>query len=178
MNRLRRKVHFNVFRKTRRRFQRWRHWIWEMWSNEQGRKNIRKRWNFKRRYSLVNFTNILRAAFAPISFGEKNTNLALSREKLLKIFLYKKAACKMLVKLTPGQRWWRFKKESWKWFEVGWNREGENQWTRCLFHHSFKSWQLQKDRPHLEIRSIFLEQSPTQKVDDFKLRCHFNLDQL
>ena len=40
----------------------------------------------------VNFTNILQAAFVPISFCQKNTNQSCK---------YKKAACKMLMKLTP-----------------------------------------------------------------------------
>ena len=49
----------------------------------------------------VNFTNILRAAFAPISFHQMNTNLSRKCKKLLERLLYKKAACKMLVELSP-----------------------------------------------------------------------------
>ena len=50
----------------------------------------------------VNFTNILRAAFAPISLRRKITNLNVSTEKLLKTLSYEKAARKLLVKLTIG----------------------------------------------------------------------------
>ena len=49
-----------------------------------------------------NLTNILQAAFVPISVCQKNTNRTLSREKLLKMLSYEKAARKMLVKLTPS----------------------------------------------------------------------------
>jgi len=56
---------------------------------------------------MVDFTNILRVAFAAISFCQKITNTnckykkAKSTEKLLKTFWNKKAVCEMLVKLTP-----------------------------------------------------------------------------
>ena len=60
---------------------------------------------------VANFTNILQAAFAPISFLQKNTNLAIGREKLLKMLLYEKAPHKMLVKLTPGHFERNFEKE-------------------------------------------------------------------
>ena len=48
----------------------------------------------------VNFTNILRAAFSPISFCQKIQTYAVGTKKLLKRLSYKKAAHKMLVKLT------------------------------------------------------------------------------
>jgi hypothetical protein len=47
----------------------------------------------------VNFTNILRAAFAPKTFRPKITN---PNCKLHKNVSYKKAPCKILVKLTPN----------------------------------------------------------------------------
>jgi hypothetical protein len=53
-------------------------------------------------YPGVNFTNILCAAFAPKSFRQKITNPNVSTKKLCKKLLYKKAARKILVKLTPG----------------------------------------------------------------------------
>ena len=53
-------------------------------------------------HPAVNFTNILRAAFVPISFRQKNAILS-GTKKLLKRLLYKTAARKMLVKLTAGQ---------------------------------------------------------------------------
>ncbi len=49
----------------------------------------------------VNFTDILRAAFAPIFFCKKithpNCNSKCYSEKLCKTFLFEKAACKMLA---------------------------------------------------------------------------------
>jgi len=45
---------------------------------------------------VVNFINILRAAFAPILQSQ-----IVIREKLLKTLLYKKIKRKMLLKLTP-----------------------------------------------------------------------------
>ena len=48
----------------------------------------------------VNFTNILRAAFAPISLRRKIINLSLKYKKLLERLSYKKFVHKMLVKLT------------------------------------------------------------------------------
>jgi len=53
---------------------------------------------------VVNFTNILQAAFAPIFFCHKITNPKI-REKLHQTLLYDKADRKMLVKLTPGMDW-------------------------------------------------------------------------
>jgi len=46
----------------------------------------------------VNFTNILRAGFAPIFFLKKLQSQIVSRKKLHKTLSYKKAAHKMLVK--------------------------------------------------------------------------------
>jgi len=52
---------------------------------------------------LVNFTNILQAAFfLPISFQKKLQTLNVSIEELHKTLLDKKAASKMLMNLTPG----------------------------------------------------------------------------
>ena len=51
--------------------------------------------------TVVNFTNILRADFALISFRQKIQTQTVITEKLHKIFAYKKAVRKMLVKLTP-----------------------------------------------------------------------------
>jgi len=50
---------------------------------------------------VANSTNILQAALAPIFFHQKLQIQTVRREKARKILLYKKAACKMLVKLTP-----------------------------------------------------------------------------
>jgi len=47
----------------------------------------------------VNFIKILRAHFFVQKFIQSQT---LSREKLLKRVSYKKCACKMLMKFTPG----------------------------------------------------------------------------
>ena len=62
-----------------------------------------KKSNGWRSREVVNFTNILRATFAPISFQQKNTNLSRkSTKELHKTFLYEKDAPKTLVKLTQG----------------------------------------------------------------------------
>jgi len=50
---------------------------------------------------VVNFINILRAAFAPIFWRQKISNLTVTTEKLPQILLYKKVAHKTLMKLTP-----------------------------------------------------------------------------
>ncbi len=49
-------------------------------------------------HTIVNFTNILRAAFMPIFLF-----LKYKHKKLQAKFLYSKAVRKMLVKLTPGR---------------------------------------------------------------------------
>jgi hypothetical protein len=49
----------------------------------------------------ANFTNILRAAFASIFLGQISTNLKYTNKLLAKLS-FKKAARKMLVKLTPS----------------------------------------------------------------------------
>jgi len=49
----------------------------------------------------INFTNIVRAAFAPIFFQKKLRSQTLTGEILQNTFFTKKAAHKMLVKLTP-----------------------------------------------------------------------------
>jgi hypothetical protein len=51
----------------------------------------------------VNFTNNIRAAFAPIFLRKKSTNLKSKYKKFCAKLLYVKAARKMLVKLTPGE---------------------------------------------------------------------------
>jgi len=51
-------------------------------------------------WPLVNFTNILWAAFELIFLRQKLQGKTVIREKLRKAILYKKGACKMLVKLT------------------------------------------------------------------------------
>ena len=51
---------------------------------------------------VVNFTNILSAAFAPISLHQKVQTWNVSTAKLLKRLSYKKDACRMLVKLIRG----------------------------------------------------------------------------
>jgi len=48
----------------------------------------------------VNFINILRAAFAPNSFGKKLQSQTVTREKLPKTLSYRKGTHKMLMKLT------------------------------------------------------------------------------
>jgi len=50
---------------------------------------------------VVNFINILQAAFAPIFFSKKFQNHTVTSEKLRKRLLYKEAARKMLMKLSP-----------------------------------------------------------------------------
>jgi hypothetical protein len=50
----------------------------------------------------VNFTNILRAAFAPKSICQKITNPNCKHIKAAQKLLYKKSAHKILVKLTPS----------------------------------------------------------------------------
>jgi hypothetical protein len=50
--------------------------------------------------SIVNFTDILRSAFLPIFFYQKIQTQTVSIEKLCKTLSYKKAAHKMVVKLT------------------------------------------------------------------------------
>ncbi len=56
--------------------------------------------------SVVNFINILQAAFAMmIFFRQKITNLTLTRKKLINTLLYKKGARKMWMKSTPEGFW-------------------------------------------------------------------------
>jgi hypothetical protein len=50
---------------------------------------------------VVNFINILCAAFAPIFLRQKSANIEVKYKKLRAKHLYDKAARKMLVKLTP-----------------------------------------------------------------------------
>ncbi len=50
----------------------------------------------------VNFTNFLWAAFAPKSFRQKITNPNCNHIKVAQKLSYKKAAHKILLKLTPG----------------------------------------------------------------------------
>jgi hypothetical protein len=51
---------------------------------------------------VVNFINILKAAFAPIFFCQKIQIQTVTREKQLCItLLNEKGVCKMLMKLTP-----------------------------------------------------------------------------
>ncbi len=50
----------------------------------------------------VNFTNIKRAAFAPIFLHKKVQTLKVSTKSWAKTLSYKKAVRKMLVELTPG----------------------------------------------------------------------------
>ena len=52
------------------------------------------------RHLLVNFTNILRAAFALIAFHQKITNA--NCKHMQKTLMYRNAARKMLVKLPPS----------------------------------------------------------------------------
>jgi len=54
------------------------------------------------RSPLVNFINILCAAFAPIFFCQEIQSQTVIRENLLKALLYEKDSCKMLMKLTPS----------------------------------------------------------------------------
>jgi hypothetical protein len=46
-------------------------------------------------------TDLLRAAFAMLFFCQKLQNQTVRREKLHKTLLFEKAACNMLMKLTP-----------------------------------------------------------------------------
>jgi hypothetical protein len=50
---------------------------------------------------LVNFTSILRQAFAPLFLRRKSTNLKCKYKKPRCNYSWEKAASKMLVKLTP-----------------------------------------------------------------------------
>jgi hypothetical protein len=49
----------------------------------------------------VNFTNIIRAAFAPIFLRQKSLILKSKYKKVLRKHLYEKVARKMLMKLAP-----------------------------------------------------------------------------
>jgi len=60
----------------------------------------RRSWNRCR--TIVNFINILRAAFALIFFCQKIQSQTVTREKLRKALLYEKGARNMLMKLTPN----------------------------------------------------------------------------
>ncbi len=53
-------------------------------------------------HTVVNFTNILHTAFAPIYFCQKLQSQTDSKEKLWRTLSHKKAVHKILVKLTPG----------------------------------------------------------------------------
>jgi len=46
--------------------------------------------------------NILQAAFLPIFFCQKITKINCKKKKAVKNTFIQKAACKMLMKLTPG----------------------------------------------------------------------------
>jgi len=50
---------------------------------------------------VVNFNNILRTAFSPIYFCQKNTKPNFSYRKAMQNTSIQKAANKMLAKLTP-----------------------------------------------------------------------------
>ncbi len=52
----------------------------------------------------INFTNKLRAAFAPIFLRQKSTNRKSKYKKTSRETFYEKAARKMLVKLTLGKK--------------------------------------------------------------------------
>jgi hypothetical protein len=52
--------------------------------------------------TIVNFINILRAAFVPIFFCKKLPSQTVFRELLHKALTYGKVACKMLIKFTLG----------------------------------------------------------------------------
>ena len=58
-------------------------------------------------HSGVNFTNILLAAFAPKSLGQKITNPNCKHIKDAQKTFILKSAHKILVKLTPGGRNWQ-----------------------------------------------------------------------
>jgi len=51
---------------------------------------------------VVNFINILQAAFAPLFFCQKIQSQTVISEKLRKTLSYGKCTSKMLMKLTPG----------------------------------------------------------------------------
>jgi len=57
---------------------------------------------------LVNFINILRAAFAPIFLHQKLQSQTVTREKLCKTLLSKKVSSKMLMKWTRAMKWLSF----------------------------------------------------------------------
>jgi len=52
---------------------------------------------------VVNYINILQAAFAQISFRQIFLSQTVTREQLHKKLLYEKGANKMMMKLTPSQ---------------------------------------------------------------------------
>jgi hypothetical protein len=56
-----------------------------------------------KRKSVVNFTNILSAHLGQFPCSKKSVNYTSSTKKLCAKLSYEKAACKMLVKLTPGK---------------------------------------------------------------------------
>ncbi len=58
--------------------------------------------------AVVNLTNILRAAFMLIFFCQKLQSQTVIRGNVHKTLLYKKAACKMLMKVIPGGNPYKF----------------------------------------------------------------------
>ncbi len=54
---------------------------------------------------VVNFINILGAAFVTIFLHKKLQSRTVTREKMRKALLYKKGTCKMLMKLTQGRKY-------------------------------------------------------------------------
>ncbi len=50
---------------------------------------------------VVNFINILRAAFVPIFFQQKIKGQSAIREQLQRALSVQKGACKVVMKLTP-----------------------------------------------------------------------------
>jgi hypothetical protein len=77
------------------------------------------------------------------SFANKLHSQTVSREKLCKILLYKKAAPKMLVKLTPCRR-------GCTWWPSRWNRDRtmlKHKFRECLVSHTwFPMRQFQSDK--------------------------------
>jgi len=53
---------------------------------------------------VVNFINVLRAAFSQIFLHQKITKLKHKWKKAAQRLLYEKGTCKMLMKLTPGRK--------------------------------------------------------------------------
>jgi len=75
--------------------------MYEKWIHKQKEVNLPFVYKVFKWRSGVNFINILRALFLPISFCQKFMKPKCNRENRGKPLLYKKCTCKMLMKSSP-----------------------------------------------------------------------------